>query len=60
MTESSMKVIYNTREDMFMDNPESITSVIYFDENDKVNIKATKKQFLKNLEQYIIMRSNNE
>lgn len=55
-----MKVIYNTREDMFMDNPESITSVIYFDNNDKVNIKATKKQFLKNLEQYIIMRSNNE
>jgi len=55
-----MKVIYNTREDMFMDNPESITSVIYFNNDDKVNIKATKKEFLKKLEQYIIMRSNNE
>ena len=54
------KIIYNTREDMFMDNPESITSVIYFDENDKVDIKATEIEFLRNLEQYIIERASND
>jgi hypothetical protein len=53
-------MIYNTREDMFMDKPISIKSVVYFDKNGEVDTKATEIEFLTNLEQFIIEWSNNE
>ena len=53
-------MIYNTREDMFMDKPITIKSVVYFDKNREVDIKATEIEFLRNLEQFIIEWSNDE
>ena len=53
-------MIYNTREDMFRDNPITIKSVVYFDKNREVDIKATEIEFLRNLEQFIIEWSNDE
>ena len=53
-------MIYNTREDMFRDNPITIKSVVYFDKNGEVDIKATEIEFLTNLEQFIIEWSNDE
>ena len=53
-------MIYNTREDMFRDNPITIKSVVYFNKNREVDIKATEIEFLRNLEQFIIEWSNDE
>ena len=53
-------MIYNTREDMFRDNPITIKSVVYFDKNGEVDIKATEIELLRNLEQFIIEWSNDE
>ena len=53
-------MIYNKREDMFRDNPITIKSVVYFDKNREVDIKATEIEFLRNLEQFIIEWSNDE
>ena len=53
-------MIYNTREDMFVDKPITIKSVVYFDKNREVDIKATEIEFLRNLEQFIIEWSNDE
>ena len=53
-------MIYNTREYMFRYNPITIKSVVYFDKNREVDIKATEIEFLRNLEQFIIEWSNDE